>query len=168
MPHQAFIVDEAIISIFPVDANGNPMVNAPIWLGECVTGLRIADTLKEVADYPTGAPYGKVHHVDESHEISIQKLWLVDIPMENPTPSGDIGVDVLPSGQSRLNNGNDYRLQPDQEYVMSIVWQDKENPSQWYWRVYYGVTDCSFELSGNGIDGEFGASHLWRAQYMVN
>ncbi len=168
MPLEAFIVDEAIVSIFPVDATGAPMVNSPVWLGECVTGLRIMDSLKEVVDYATGTPYGKAHHVDEEHEIAMDKLWVVDIPIGNTDLSGDIGVSVLPSGGSRLDNGKDYKLQPDQEYVMSIVWQNKEEPGKWYWRVYYGVTDRSAQLAGSGVDSQFDVSYLWRAQYMVN
>jgi hypothetical protein len=164
MSREAYIVDEAIISIFPLDVNGAADTANPIWFGEGVTGLRFVDTLVEVKDYPTGVPYGKVHHVDESHDITIERLWEVDVPAVEP-PAGDIGVEVI---EATLDNGTEPKLRPDQEYIMSVVWQNKEDPTRFHWRVYYGVTDVSQELSGVGNDGAFNATYAFRAQRMVN
>lgn len=162
---EAWIVDEAIISIFPVDDDGSPITSTPVWLGRVATGLKISHRAIGVVDHPTGAPYGIRHIVDEEHQIQLDRTWVTDVPGVTP-PGGDIGVAI--ANGANPGNGIDYTLQRDKQYILTIVWQNAEDPNRFYYRVYYGVTDVSHDVDATGgADSAFESAITWAAQYYL-
>lgn len=168
MSLQAFIVDEAILSVFPTDAAGNPITTSPVWLGASIHGLRISESLTEVIDRPSGVKYGQTHHVDEEHLISIDRLWVTDVPVVTPPDNLAVLLGATDIGQPfPAQNGTDYTLRRGMRYVVPIVWQDAFDANRFHYRVYYGVTDRSHEISGSGADGEINSAINWRAEFYL-
>ena len=75
MPQQAFTVDEALISIYPVDSQGNADTANPILQGGVAESLSIHEGLEVVQDRPTGAPYPIHHHGAEEHSFEFERVW---------------------------------------------------------------------------------------------
>lgn len=167
MAMHSFTIDEASISIYPVDANGNPVTDTPVWLSACADGIQLEESLEEIEDRPSGEPYPEHHHGAEVHRISIDHLWEMDLPLV-PIPANlsvqlaatDIG-EPLPA-----QNGKDYKLRPNQEYVMTIVWEDERDSKRFGFRTYFGVKDISREIAGR-TDSESSSRFAFRAKYYL-
>ena len=167
MALQTFLIDEATVSVYPTDAEGNPITSNPVWLGLQAEGIRILDSLEEIEDRPSGVEYPEITHGAERHEVTITRLWEVDVPLvEQPD---DLRVDLATlnlGGDPPAENGLDYQLRPNQDYVVVIVWEDESDRRRFHYRVYYGVTDRSHELDGR--TGEGNRSVLaFRAKYFL-
>lgn len=163
-----FTVPEAIVSVYPTDANGEAITASPVWLGASVKGLHITERLVEVVDHPSGAPYGVAHHIDEEHSISMERLWIAETPLVSPPEDLAIALAATDIGQPfGVTNGTDYRLRRNMRYIVPIIWQDESDPTSFIYRVYYGVTDQSHNLSASGADGEKTSVITWRAEYYL-
>ena len=169
MPLHTFTVSECEISVFPVDADGEALTDNPLWLGASADNIQISDSLEQIEDRPTGVPYPQVHHGAELHEITIGRIWETEVPVVTQPDElsislaeADLANDVRPAA-----NAQDYHLRPGQKYLVVLKWADDSEPDKFAYRIYYGVTDASFELSGDQADSGKQATHKWRAEYYL-
>lgn len=121
------LLREAVISLYPADASGEPIIAAPLWCGTVANSLRLGLTWQEGLSYSSGDYYKTAHHEDESHAIEIDRTWII----RSASPGENVGPE---------RNGR---------YVMEIVWNDVRERI-WYKRVYYGVTGRSSDLNSDG------------------
>ena len=162
-----FTVEEAEISVFPTDSDGVAITDTPLWIGLNAENIQLTSSLEEIEDRPSGMPYPEVHHGAESHEITIGRLWETDVPgVTQPSNLSELLAVADLVNNPPAQNAIDYRLTPNRVYVVVIKWSEELDPDKFIYRVYYGVTDRSYELSGN-IDSGMQASHKWRAAYYL-
>jgi hypothetical protein len=166
--YETFTVNEARIDLYPVDENGEPIEASPVFLGAQAKGLRISEQLTIVTDYPSGAQYGEPHHVDERHTIEFTQTFVVSSPRTDPPSDISLELAATDVGQPfSVVNATTYKLRRNQKYVATIVWQDSEDPTKYYYRCYYGVHDISHEIGGSGDVGEKSQNIVWGAQYFL-
>ena len=108
--------------MYLADAAGNAS-STDVWMGGCLEDLTPEATFESVRMAAHGDPYGRDYHVDESHVIAIQNLWVLEARQL-----------VMPS------------IRRNQQYVMVIRWLD-EATEAWCKRTYYGVTGMFQGLS---------------------
>lgn len=137
---QLFTLGEATVDLYPAGPDGRTITGSAVWIGACAESLRLASRLEDMRLAATGAAYARRNHTDEQHEIQIDRLWV----LRNP-------------------DRKDYRLERNQQYVLSIRWVD-EKTGVWHREIYYGVTARSFERASNSVM-EFMAAQVWDAQY---
>lgn len=140
MGEQVFTVTAATINLYRIDGDGE-VVQPAVWLGACAEGLKLAYRFDKVVSRPTGAPYPKVHHVNEEHEIAIDRVWVID--------------------------GEDFEMERNQRYVMQIVWTDPNDGADGtHTRTYYGVTNNSADLNSQE-HFELRQNQVFNAEYYV-
>lgn len=166
MPLHTFSIDEAEISLFPVDSEGRPITDSPLWLGAAAQHVEITEALEELEDRPSGSAHPVVHHGAELHEITLGRIWELQVPIVDHPENLAVTLATDLPASTPAANGNDYRLRPGQEYVLVIQWEDEDDPQRFHWRVYYGVTDRSYNLSGDSAEDNQ-AQHRWRAKYYL-
>lgn len=137
------LLREAVISLYPADAQGNPIISAPVWAGVCANGLRLGLRWNETLSFSSGDRYKTAHHEDEEHAIEIDRTWII-----RTASPGEA------SGPER--NGR---------YVLEIVWNDLLQKI-WHKRVYFGVTGRSSDLNSDGPRAH-GNPQVFRAQYFT-
>lgn len=162
MSRRTFTVDEADIYLYPVDASGVADTASPLWLGEGAKNLRLTEELVEVIDRPTGVNYGEAHHVDESHTISIGKIFEVDSPAAGLPDPASIALGTNNPAENALA----YKPRRGQTYVMVIVWQDQREANVYHHRCYFGVTARTNDLGGD-VEGQIDEQMSFRAQYYI-
>jgi hypothetical protein len=121
------LLREAVISLYPADAAGAPLVAAPVWAGACANGLRLGQSWEEQLSYSSGDRFKTAHHADELHAIEIDRTWII-----RTTSPGETSA---PERNAR--------------YVMEIVWNDVR-ARIWHKRLYYGVTGRASDLNSDG------------------
>ncbi|HXJ56507.1 MAG TPA: hypothetical protein VNU68_07590, partial [Verrucomicrobiae bacterium] len=146
LPLNCFLIAEATVSIFPVDAEGEVDISDPVFEGKQAESIRIAESFEEIEDRPTGDRYPTFRHGAQLHAIEIGKLWELSLD-DTSTPPPEITLDAGASSPAR-----DHVLLRDQEYVLCIVWQDEERPGSWHARTYFGVFDRSREIGAESFD----------------
>jgi hypothetical protein len=137
------LLREAVISLYPADATGNPITTAPVWCGTVANGLKLGLTWMESLSFSSGDYYKTAHHDDEAHVIDIERTWII----RSATPGEAVGPQ---------RNGR---------YVLEIVWNDVRERI-WYKRLYYGVTARSSDLNSDGARAHSNPQSF-RAQYFV-
>lgn len=140
--NQTFTLLEATLALYPAGADGEPLLDFPVWMGACAENLRLRSRLEEHITHPTGERYGRTYHTDEEHLIEINRLWVL-----------------------QLSDLRDYALARNQTYVLEVVWQD-EFTEVWHKRKYCGVTAQNYDLSSEGVM-QFMADQGFRAQRYV-
>ena len=128
----------ATISLYPVLAGsttrsfpwGRADVENPVFMGAEANALRLIKRFEEVVTRPTGRAHPEVRHINEEHEISIQRLWITR------TESG---------------THEDYEIERNEQFVLLVAWQESApmeiESSAWLARVYYGVKLSTFDLA---------------------
>lgn len=130
-----FIVEEAQIAVTLGSDSG-----VKVWIGACAQKLTLTDEFAEVALQYHGEPFEEVKHVNESHKIEIENVWLLDTSIAPPI------IPLIRRGQV-LN--------------MVIVWQDADT-GFWNKRTYFNATGQIQRI------GEAGFQNLnYRAQRMI-
>jgi hypothetical protein len=154
MPLETFTIDQAIISVFPTDAGGLAITSDPIWLGQSVTGVEITEEIDQIIDRPSGELYPEVHHGAVKHEVSIERLWEVMVPLVDPPEELAVTLAATDQGGPLASNGIDYKIRTDRDYVMVILWVDDEDERRNHFRIYYGVRDKSHGVGGRSATGK--------------
>lgn len=114
---EVFTVLEAQAAIYLEGADGQPS-GAAIWQSGCVEGVRMEADYEERRLESHGRAHAAVHHVDESHVVSITRWW------------GAGEEDGEPVGPD---------LDRFQRYILVLVfWAEARR--HWVKRVYRGVT----------------------------
>ena len=85
--HSAVSFSEAVASLYPADAYGEPDLGNPVWLGGCVHGGRIDSALTTRQRQRTGAPHAKPVQGPETHTVELQRLWVVGQSGQNWQPA---------------------------------------------------------------------------------
>lgn len=118
---------EAVLTLYPTDAQGNALVTAPVWAGTCANSLKLGLAFVETLSFSSGDRYQTAHHEDEQHVIEVERVWVLrrSSPGELPAP------------------------RRGETYVLEIVWNDRRE-RVWYKRLYYGVTGRSADLTSDG------------------
>jgi len=142
MPEQVFTLDNAEISLYRSNAAGNDKAGDALYAGACAYGLRLAYSFDEVESWPTGSQYAVIHHINEQHEISIERLWLID------------------------SDGNEFEMERNALYVLEVKWVDHDAPTAWRMRTYYGVTNRSANLDSQSVH-EFVQPQVFRARWFA-
>lgn len=138
MAEQIFTLDNAVISLYRSNAAGDGKVGGALYLGANAAGLRLVYSFDEVDSWPSGEPYAITHHVNESHEISIERVWLV--------------------------NGEEFVMERNALYVLEITWKWHYDEAQTRTRTYYGVTNRSANLDSQSVH-EFMQPQVFRARW---
>jgi hypothetical protein len=147
--NKLFILDDATVNLYPAGPDGRTVTGSALWIGACAETLTLSSRLEGVRFAATGARHASMHHLDEQHEIRINRLWVL-----------------------RRHDLHDYKLERNQRYVMEIVWREiTRSPvtglvtlDEWYRNTYYGVTARSFDRASNSVM-EFMADQVWDAEY---
>lgn len=114
-------ISQATLTLYVADANGDPLLSAPVWMGSRAEGIELDDQYNEVESTPTCASYPEHEMMGEYHEIRIERIWAIP-------------VDTF----------RDYLL-TRQGYVMVIEWRD-EVTGTWQRRTYYGVKGRTYNF----------------------
>lgn len=141
--HVPLLLREAVISLYPADANGNALIAAPVFCGVCANGLRLGLSWEEELGFTSGDAYKTAHHNDEQHAIEVDRSWV----LRTAAPGELVGP------------------QRGQRYVLEIVWSDVRE-RLWYKRLYYGVTGRSSDLNSDGARSH-NNPQVFRAQRFV-
>ena len=142
MPQTILHLATAVITLYDAPPSGVAPSGVGIWHGSCPAGMKLTYAYDEVKSFPTGAPYGIVHHVNETHSIEIQKVAIVD---------DDVDGEFLP--------------ERDNFYAMKIDWV--RNDGKGLRRTYYGLKAKSLDMSSRGVE-EYEQNQAWSAQYFVS
>ncbi len=142
------VLASATISLYPADVFGNAILTYPVWIGARAEGVTLDAEIQEVESTPSGAETDEYEQVSESHEINIERIWVL--------PKG-------PNGNPGGVLGRDYEL-PRGKFVMIIYGEDKLRTGIYHQRTYYYVTPKRYGLRSQGIM-EFGANQVFRARY---
>lgn len=122
---------EAAVTLYRADAGGNPVTAEPLWLGGCAEGVELAGRLVTDRFAETGAAYAKTYHLDETHDLRFDRLWVL------------------------RSDGADAELWRGQELVLDVAWTDLEPKvaarALWHRRRYLGVRAVGQELRSEGI-----------------
>lgn len=117
-------LQEAILSFYPTDPDGNPLTTAPLHAGALANQLRLREELEEAVWPASGDAFARAYHTGEQHVIEIERTWVVRR--------------TLPG----------FRLARNQQLCLDIVWQSDR---VWYRRRYRYVTGRSQELESRGV-----------------
>lgn len=109
-----FIIEEADIRLKVGDEDG-----VEVWIGGCAQNLTLTDEFQEQAIEMPGKAFGEVQHVNESHVIEIENVWL----MKTDGPD----LPIMPI------------MQRGRVFALVIDWVDEETRNQ-NRRTYQGVT----------------------------
>jgi hypothetical protein len=134
------VLHEATLSLYPAGADHEALLDDAIWWGACANGFRHTESFQVALSGATGDRYRMARHVDESHEISIDRTWLI------------------PGATLR-----DLRLPRHSQFVLVVVWLDREKQI-WQRNIFYGVTFTSRSRSSLGVL-QFTDDQVLRAQY---
>ena len=132
----------AVVTLYDAPPSGVAPSGVGILHGECPAGMKLTYSYDEVKSFPTGAPYGLVHHVNETHGIEINKVAIMD---------DDVDAEFLP--------------ERDNFYAMKIDWI--RNDGKGLRRTYYGLKAKSLDMSSRGVE-EYEQTQAWSAQYFVS
>lgn len=139
-----FFLHEAVLSLYPLGADGAPLTGQPVWQGAVANSLRIGLEYDELLQASSGDLYQTAHHLDERHTLEIERTWLLRKPVLAQA-SGQ-SLDAVPARNQR--------------FALELVWW---SAGYWYRRWYWGLTARSA-----GWDSlrtlHFGARQSWRAE----
>lgn len=129
---------EAVISLYPEDAEGNAITSSPVWIGARVEAVELDSQLEEVESTPSGAASREFEPLGELHHIRIERIWV----LSTATLSG-----------SALTRGR---------YVLEILTED-QRLRVWHRRTYSDVTMLGNRLRSQGIM-HYGEQQEFRAR----
>jgi hypothetical protein len=139
MPEVVLHLATANVFLYDAPASGVALTSGVgLWQGACPATMKLTYAYDEVKSFPTGVPYGIVHHVNETHSIEMQKVAIVD----------DYEDEFMP--------------ERDNFYVMKIEWQDARGKG--LRRTYYGVKARNLDMDSQGVD-EYNQAQHYSAQY---
>ena len=133
---------ESTVTLYPADATGAAILDSPIWTGVTVENLVAKERWIKIETRPTGAPYPKKHPLIQQYEISLARVWSLQVPTAD--------------GGFVANQGS---------YVLDIVWQD-EDSNDWHRETFYNVTISDRERTSRDIDSGFTDGQVFDAEYM--
>ncbi len=137
MAEKVYTLQSATFDFYATDENGAAVGDA-IFIGVCAESVRLIYRFEEIIKRPTGRKYPRARHLSEEHEISMERVWVID--------------------------GPEFAMEHNKRYVMVITWihhQSNETVS----RTYYGVTNRSNDLGTREV--EFTNSQSFRAEYFL-
>jgi hypothetical protein len=120
---------EAVVSLFLASPDGTEAV-AEVFIGACTESIRLTSRLNEFRHAPTGATYQETHHDDEEHFIDLQHVWVV----HKLSPES-------------------FKLQRNQHYIATVLWEDSNVSGLWYQRTYFNVTGMEQLLESGDASG---------------
>lgn len=143
----ALFLCEAVVSLYPLAADGTPLTTQPAWSCAVANNLRLALEYDEVRMRSSGDAYQTTHHVDEEHTIDIEQTWLL--------PKAMLLAAAQPVGVQ------DFVPQRNAQYALELVWFSE---GYWYRRTYMGVTGRT--VGWDSVRAlQFGNRQAYRAQY---
>lgn len=134
-----WVLAEGVLTLYLADALGNPVQE--VWMGARVEGLEASGNIEEIESTPSGAAYDEFEQLGESHEIRIDRIWVV-----------------------RAGDRADFRAQRGR-YAMVIYHEDRVT-GVWQRRTYYFVTTKQLNLKSNGLM-EYAENQSFRARYFI-
>lgn len=133
-----FFLHEAVITLFPAQADGQSLAGGAIWSGALATHLAIRSSLEEMKIAGSGDLYMRAMHLDEEHIIDIARTWILQRYAL---------ADFFPAR--------------NQQYVLQIVYT---SDGVWYQRTFFGVTGRVVAHESQGTN-QFVVSQTFRAQH---
>jgi hypothetical protein len=133
---QPFTLSEATVALYLLDENDAPITTAPVWAGAQAENLSMVKRAETVSSKPSGVRYPRERAVGESHQVSIESLWLTQFDAATPT---------LPA---------DFEFDRNARFAMTITWKSDNSSisgDRWAMRVYYGVTCDQFEVASREL-----------------
>ena len=106
---------EAVVTLYPANADGTPQLGAPIWCGCDAENLHASERWLKRETMASGVRYPKKHLFVPQFEISIGRLWV-------------LASNQLAGWDTAYTN-----------YVLDIVWVEEET-QEWHRKTFYGVT----------------------------
>jgi hypothetical protein len=122
MADRPLYLSAATLNLYDVDSSGNG-TGSPLWFGTCAEGLVLSHSVEYVDAKPSGVQYSVKHPINETHSISIERVFIVD--------------------------GAGYEMDRTKTYVMEVLWTDP-NDSSTHKRTYFSVTGSATNVSSDG------------------
>jgi hypothetical protein len=138
---------ECTVTLYPADAAGAPVLSAPIWTGVTVEDLRVRERWLKSETRPTGARYPRKHPLVAQFELSLGRVW---------------SLQVVRAG---LANSGGFVTRPNY-YVLDVVWKDEES-GDWHRETFYHVTVSERGRTSRDIDGGFTDEQVFEAEYLA-
>lgn len=146
MKEVSLVLAHATLSLYHADANGNPILSSPIWMGARTEEVELNQSIEEIPSTPSGALHVETEHGFEHHEIRISRMWVL------PTKASERGLD--------------YAMPRGPRHVLVVYGEDRAT-GIWHKRTYYGVSAQIYNLRSLGVLN-FGANQSFRAQYFLS
>ena len=134
---------ESTVTLYPADSSGAPILTSPIWTGVTVENLTIRERWLKGETRPTGAPYPKRHPLIQQYELSLGRVWSLQVP----TTDGGF----IPQANY---------------YVLDIVWQDGDT-NDWHRETFYNVSISERSRTSRDIESGFTDEVAFDAEYMA-
>jgi hypothetical protein len=148
---------EAMLSLYPADADDLPMTDFPVWQGAVANGLRLGLEYEAIRMAGNGDRFQREHHVDESHTLEIERSWLLR-KTPDPLTAGSLPP---PTHAHSVSVEGDFIPERNRRYVLVMVW--KSSDGLWHQRTYNGVT--SRAVAWESVRAlHFSNRQSWRAE----
>ena len=133
---------EAVVTLYPANADGTPQLGAPIWCGCDAENLHASERWLKRETMASGVRYPKKHLFVPQFEISIGRLWV-------------LASNQLAGWDTAYTN-----------YVLDIVWVEEET-QEWHRKTFYGVTLNERSWAAGDVERGLVENQIFDAQYMV-
>ena len=131
-----FLLHEAVLQLYPADANGEPVLASVIWWA-LTNNLSQEDKFPGPVIAASGALYATQHVLTVNTELTLDRSWIL-----------------------RAASLAEFRPQPAQAYVLEAVWYAD---GHWYRRMFYGCTPQTMKWNSRGTLS-FIHGDTWRAE----
>jgi len=140
----ALSLGEAVVGLYPSNSSGEALLESPVWCGAAAHELTIKKRFNKNEYWPTGAEYPERRHEGTGFDIDIGRAWFLPVSTKA-----------------------DFDPNPNQKYVMIIVWHD-DRTNIWHRRTFYNVMCDEWDVRANGMvesvfDQKFTADYDQRA-----
>ena len=133
---------ECTVTLYPSQIDGSPDLTAPIWTGVTVENMTVRERWLKGETRPTGSRWPRRHPLVQQYELSLGRVWSLEVP----TVGGGL---VLGRGY----------------YVLDVVWKD-EDTTDWHRETYYHVTVSERSRTSRDIEGGFTDEQVMDAEYV--
>lgn len=142
----AFTQWETDMVVYRADANGRA-TGEVVFLGGCENRMDIEQGYAEERADRSGDPHSRNQHLEETHVIQLENLWLSRYRNEG----GEERFDVPAVGR-------------DARFVVVMVWEDEQS-GIWHKRTYFGVQINPLRFDSS--QEFFSQNVLMRASYLI-
>lgn len=123
----ALSLGEAVIGLYPSNSAGQALLDSPVWCGAVAHDLSISKRFNKQEYWPTGAEYPERRHEGTGFDIEIGRAWFLPVATKE-----------------------DFDPNPNQKFVMIIVWHDART-NIWHRRTFYRAMCDDWNVKSNDM-----------------